>query len=95
MSKLDEYRNKIDVIDDQITTLYKQRMDLVRQVVEAKKENNVPTLVPDRERSIINRVTKKVEEPLKIYTKRLFETIFETSKSYQTKFSNNVAASLN
>ncbi len=89
MSKLDEYRNKIDVIDDQITTLYKQRMDLVRQVVEAKKENNVPTLVPDRERSIINRVTKKVDEPLKIYTKRLFETIFETSKSYQTKFSNN------
>lgn len=87
MNKLEEYRNKLDVIDDQIALLYANRMELVKKIADAKKELNVPTAVPDREKKIVNRVTALVDEPLKIYTKRVFETVFETSKSYQSTLS--------
>ena len=38
----------------------------------------------DREKKILLRVTEKVDEGQQVYLKRVFETIFETSKAYQT-----------
>ena len=37
---LKELRDQIDIVDDKIAELYMQRLDLVKQVGEYKKQNN-------------------------------------------------------
>ena len=82
--ELNEIREKIDGIDDQIAELYAKRMALVEQVIEAKKQSGKAVNDPDREKKILLRVADKVEENQQVFLKRVFETIFETSKAYQT-----------
>lgn len=82
--QLDEIRKSIDSVDDKIVELYKERMSLVKQVVEAKKQSGKATFDPDREKNILLRVTENADADMEIYIKRLFETMFETSKAYQT-----------
>ncbi len=81
---LDKIRQGIDAIDDKIADLYQERMNLVKKVTEAKKQSGKATFDPDRERNILLRVSERVEEDIEIYLKRVFETMFETSKAYQT-----------
>ena len=81
---LSKIRENIDVIDDEIAQLYAKRMNLVKQVSEAKKQSGKAVNDPDRERNILLRVTDKVGEDIQVYLKRVFETMFETSKAYQT-----------
>ena len=59
---LNKIRQDIDKIDDQIATLYGERMKLVEKVSEAKKESGKATLDAEREKSIILRVTDMVED---------------------------------
>lgn len=59
---LGEIRNKIDVIDDQIANLYGERMKLVQEVSNAKKQTGKAVNDPDREKKILMRVTDKVDE---------------------------------
>lgn len=82
--ELNEIRQKIDAIDDQIAELYARRMELVKEVLETKKKTGKAVNDPDREKKILLRVTEKVDESQQVYLKRVFETIFETSKAYQT-----------
>ena len=81
---LEKIRENIDAVDDEIATLYGKRMELVKQVVEAKKQTGKATFDPERERKILLRVSQKVDESCQVYLKRVFESIFETSKAYQT-----------
>lgn len=81
---LSKVREAIDKVDDKIAELYGERMELIKQVCEAKKQCGTPVNDPEREKKILLRVTEKVDEPIQIYLKRVFETIFETSKAYQT-----------
>ena len=81
---LERIRKEIDAVDDKIAELYGQRMELVKQVCEAKKQTGKATNDPERERKILLRVIEKVDEPCQVYLKRVFESIFETSKAYQT-----------
>ena len=94
---LSEIRGKLDVIDDEIATLYGQRMKLVEQVVEAKKKSGKAVNDPEREKKILLRVADKVEEDKQVYLKRVFETIFETSKAFQTmntEYNSDVSAKI-
>lgn len=81
---LEQIRNGIDQIDDEIATLYGKRMELIKQVADAKKQSGKSVNDPERERKILLRVSEKVEESEQVYLKRVFESIFETSKAYQT-----------
>ncbi len=82
--ELEKIRKEIDVIDDQIASLIDKRMDLIAEVIDAKKKNKTAVNDPNRERDILLRVTEKVREDRQIYLKRVFETMFEVSKAYQT-----------
>ena len=81
---LNKIREQIDVIDDKIADLYGERMALVKEVSESKKQSGKAVNDPDRERKILLRVTDRVDEDMQVYLKRVFETVFETSKAYQT-----------
>ena len=56
---LNEIRNQIDQIDDQLVQLFCQRMNLSAHVADYKKANNLPILVPARERAILQKVAEK------------------------------------
>ena len=82
---LNELRNKIDSIDTELVKLFKERMETAAEVGRFKQENGVPVFNRQREREIINKVTDSVPEELQSYTKTLYQTLFELSRSYQKK----------
>ena len=82
---LKELRKEIDAIDDQLVELFCQRMDAAAKVAEYKKQNNMPILVPAREREILASVAEKAGEEMGNYTRVLYSMLFELSRSYQSK----------
>ena len=56
-NKLEEYRGKIDKIDEEIAKLLAERLILVKQIGKFKKENNIPVVDENR----FNKVLEKVE----------------------------------
>ncbi len=78
-------REQIDVIDDNITKLYAERMSVVKMIGEEKAKGSKMVLDANREKNIINRVTKTVDDDIKVYTKQVFNTIFDTSRALQMK----------
>ncbi len=89
--ELSEVRKEIDLIDDEIASLYEKRMGLVKEVIDAKKQTGKAVTDMDRERNILVRVSEKVSEQNKVGLKRLFECIFNESKAYQTMSMDNSA----
>ena len=81
--ELQDYRNQLDTVDDQIAGLFRQRMELVKQVADYKKEHNTPVLAANRERDILYRVTGLCGPELEEYTKILYSTLLELSRDYQ------------
>lgn len=82
---LNELRNKIDGIDKELVKLFAERMEIAAAVGKYKLENGVPVFNRQREREIISNVTDSVPENLQSYTKTLYQTLFELSRSYQKK----------
>ena len=82
---LNELRKKIDGIDKELVKLFKERMETAAEVGRFKQENGVPVFNRQREREIINNVTDSVPEELQSYTKTLYQTLFELSRSYQKR----------
>ena len=80
---LEEQRNKIDRIDDEIARLLAERLSVVDEVAMKKKEKNLPILNSDREQEILSRLTKDQEDEISVYTKILFNTIFDLSRLRQ------------
>ena len=88
MKSLEELRQELNVIDDEITQLYVKRMQVVKDVAQAKNQVKKEVNDVERENSIIYRLTKDVPEDMKLYVKEIYKTIFRTSKSYQTTLMN-------
>lgn len=82
---LNELRNQIDGIDKELVRLFKERMEIAAEVGRYKQENGVPVFNRQREREIVNNVTENVPEELQSYTKTLYQTLFELSRSYQKR----------
>lgn len=82
---LEELRKKIDTLDDEIAKLYLERQSVVKEIGEEKARNRTAVADPSREKQIIARVTKSADDEQKIYLKRMFETIMETSRAYQRR----------
>lgn len=80
---MENLRNEIDEIDDSLVKLFEKRMQSTAQLAKYKKEHSVPVSDRTREREIIYRMSGKVTPELAGYTKSLYNTIFDLSKSYQ------------
>lgn len=85
---LEDIRNQIDQIDDQIAQLYVRRMALAKEVGLAKADGGTALENIPREKEILNRVASAVPDELKLYLKQVFTSLFETSKAYQQRFLN-------
>lgn len=84
---LQNLREQIDTIDDQLVQLFGQRMEIAAQVAAYKRENNLPIHVPAREREILQQVAQKAAPDFANYTRVLYSMLFELSRSYQRKCS--------
>lgn len=82
---LNKIRDQIDSIDDQLIELFEKRMNLASDVAKYKMENNMQILNSKREREIINRISKNIAPQYSVYSKILYKTLFDLSRSYQSK----------
>lgn len=83
--ELEDLRNQIDAIDDELERLFIKRMAISAQVADYKRERNLPIYVPARERQILHEVGKKAGPEMESYARVLYSMIFELSRSYQNK----------
>ena len=82
--KLEEARNIINRVDEQMATLFVQRMKAVEMVYEHKKEFGLPIVDVERENSVIEKNTRFVEdETLKGYYIDYIKNVMAVSRAYQ------------
>ncbi len=84
MKSLDELRKEIDEIDDEIIKLYERRMQVVKDVVGYKIENNIPILDANRESAMLNKNLNKIKnEEFKKYYDDVLKGYLKASKEMQ------------
>lgn len=89
MNKLDELRLQIDKVDEEITTLFEKRLDIIQKVIEYKIENNLPILDSEREEKMLkNNLNKIKNEEYRQYYKIILEGFLTASKKMQSDISN-------
>ncbi len=98
---LENLRSQIDDIDTQLTELFVQRMHVCGDIARCKQEQNMTVVNEGREREILARVSKLSGDEMDGYTRILFSTLFDLSRSYQgmlmhpvSKVAGEIAAAL-
>ena len=82
---IEELRNKIDSIDSELIRLFQERMETAASIADYKKENGLPVFDAEREKAVVDKVTSALREELVPFGEKLYEAIFELSRSYQEK----------
>ncbi len=82
---IDELRNEINAVDEQLVSLFEKRMKIAGEIATYKKENQLPVYDRGRERDILNRVTQGVSPEFEGYLRSMYITLFDLSRSYQKK----------
>ena len=81
---LADIRNRIDSVDAKIVELYKERIDILKDVAEYKKANSKPVLDVAREEEKISNLKSRVEGDFyKKAVEELYGQILSTSRLYQ------------
>ncbi len=83
MISLDESRKKIDEIDTQLMKLFEERMNVVVDVAQFKKENKLEIFQAEREKEVIQKNIDRVSDNLKPYAKVFLEDLMKVSREYQ------------
>ena len=78
-------RKDIDKYDREIAELLTKRMETAAKIGEYKRENKLPVYDPARERELLDRVAGYTEKELSPYMKVIYQTVMDTSRSYQRK----------
>ena len=80
---LNELRNEINAIDDEILKLFLRRMETAGQVADYKKAHGLPVYQPQREREILKKAADQAGPDMGGYARVLFSMLMELSKSSQ------------
>ena len=83
--ELSELRQQIDGIDRQLVELFIKRMNVAAEVAEYKRECGMNVLDASRERALLAKVSELSGEDFEEYTRTLYATILDLSRSYQHK----------
>ena len=81
--ELNELRNEINAIDDELLDLFLRRMEVSAQVADYKREKGLPIYQPQREREILKKAADKAGPQMGGYARVLFSMLMELSKSSQ------------
>ena len=80
---LQDYRARIDGVDDELLRLFKERMDISREIARYKKEQGIPVTDSAREREKLADMGEKAGEDIRSYAHMLYSMLFELSRAYQ------------
>ena len=83
--ELTQLRQDIDKIDDELVSLFCQRMEVAAKIADCKRDSGTPIYVPAREREKLQDVAQKAGPEMANYTRVLYSMLFELSRSYQSK----------
>ena len=87
MKDLIECRKEIDEIDQQLIKLFEQRMKISKDVVTYKLANNMQIFQPEREKDVIEKNVKRLNDSsLQAYAHNFVQDIMDIGKSYQATF---------
>ena len=81
--ELKELREEIDGIDRQLVELFKKRMNVSAAVAEYKRQNGMAVLDASRERALLSKISELSGEEFEEYSRILYSTILDVSRSYQ------------
>lgn len=80
---MEELRQEIDQIDQQLVRLFCARMDVSKKIAAYKQEHGLPVYVPQREQIVLKKVAELAGEEYAPYAKELYHTIFRLSRACQ------------
>lgn len=80
---LKDYRNEIDKIDQQIASLFQQRMKISKDIAYVKKNENLPILNSEREDQVMLKVKQQVNNDLIPYIDEWYQLLMKLSRRYQ------------
>ena len=83
INDINDIRKEIDEIDKELVDLYIRRMNCSARVAEYKREHGMPVLDASRERALLNKISELSGSELEGYTRTLYSTILDLSRSYQ------------
>ncbi|MBS5114871.1 MAG: chorismate mutase [Erysipelotrichaceae bacterium] len=87
MKSLEQCRNEIDEIDQQLIQLFEKRMNVAKDVVSYKIANGLQIFQPDREKAVIEKNVARINNPqLKKYGHKFIQEMMNLSKDYQADF---------
>lgn len=80
MSKLEELRQSIDQIDQELVRLFERRMAVTHEVGEYKQANGIPVLDAAREREVLAKKLNLISNPdLQADVVQLYENIMASA----------------
>ena len=82
---LQQIREEIDAIDDELVRLFEKRMDMSAKVAEFKKKNKMPIYNPAREQEVLDRLAKKVKDDRIEAITKIYSLLFLFSRNEQEK----------
>ncbi len=81
---INNLRDNIDIIDEKIITLFKERMKICEEIALYKKDNNLPIENLKREEEVLQINLEKIEDnEIKDHVEELLRFLMEESKKYQ------------
>ncbi len=83
--ELTNLRQQMNDTDNQLVALFTRRMEIAGEIASYKAENDLPVFDKLREREIMGRLTENQSEEMAMYTKLLYTTLFDLSRSYQSR----------
>ncbi|MBR3692944.1 MAG: chorismate mutase [Erysipelotrichales bacterium] len=87
MKTLEEARQIIDEVDEQITKLFEKRMQAVESIVAYKLQHDLPIFDPQREKQVISKNVERIEnEVYRPYFEEYLQHTMDISKKYQRTF---------
>ncbi len=81
--ELEGWRRQIDRVDSELMALLARRKRISKKIMNWKKVHNCPFLDPDREKDLLNRLTKMAKslELDSVWIRELYGLILKNSKT--------------
>jgi chorismate mutase len=84
MTEIEEWRRRIDEVDQQLVKLLNERTKCAIEIGNIKKRLNLPAWQPEREAEILRNIVKTNKGPLDdAAIRRLFERIIDEARALE------------
>jgi chorismate mutase len=88
--ELDEWRKKIDAIDQQLSTLLCERLLCAQNISSLKSRIGEQVLQPEREKEVLSNVLSHADSPLKSHAlEKIYRCIIDETRLFQHEWKNN------